>query len=147
MWWESKNKSECVIHSTVLIKRITSHVRVCTYRMYSVWDHHLVNVCEWVSGRERERCSVSYAVGEEWLNLNHWMCVIVRMWALIVLCVIMCYESIAERLKEFCDRMTFERIWKEINSHPDCPIPPFLISSLTFLHTLSPQLTHLLVRD
>lgn len=112
-------------------------------RMYSVWDHQLVNVCEWVSGRERkrERCSVSHAVGEEWLNLNKNVTLIV------------CNDELTAERLEFCDRMMFERIWKETHSLLETPwlsnpsLPNFLSHIPTHSLSLSPQLTHLLVRD
>ncbi len=133
----NKNKCDNFVRSTVLIKKMTSHVCVRMWSgMYSVWDHQMFNVCECVRERERERKVFGILYREEWLHLNHRVSVIRESHLLHVLCVIICNgESITESLKEFCDRMTFERMW-HILTH--CPIPPFLMSSFMFLHSLSP---------
>ncbi len=64
-----------------------------------------------VSGSERERGVWHLIKRGMTLHLNHRVSVISESHLLHVLCVIICYgESITESLKEFCDRMTFERM-------------------------------------
>ncbi len=73
----------------------------------------MFNVCECVRERERERERKVFGIlyREELLHFNHRVSVISESHLLHVLCVIICYgESITESLKEFCDRMTFERM-------------------------------------
>lgn len=117
-----------VIRSAVLIKRITSHVYVRMWcRMYSVWDHQMFNVCEWV--REREVFCILYRgmITSLSQSENPW---------LHLLCD---YDESITESRSFVIEW---RLWKDIYSqtHPDSlsnpSLPNFLLHVPT--HSLSP---------